>query len=453
MTMAWSDAQVRVALALPASTEAFPPRYDRVVTDTRAIQRGDLFVALVGERFDAHDFLAGARDVGALGAVVRAGTPPVTGLTLYEVPDTLFALGQLAAARRDRFLGPVVAITGQNGKTSTKEMVAAVLATRWRTHRTRANDNNLIGVPLTVLQAPDDTEAMVVEAGANVPGEIPRYRDILRPDIAVVTNAGAGHLEGFGSVEAVVREKLSLTRGVPVAIVGVEPPELVAGAKRLAQRVVTAGLHGTDIQPTAVQVAGDGCPDVTVEGRSFHLAARGRHQAGNAMFAWGVAKELGLDLDLAAAALEHFALPGGRGELSQHGRLTVLNDGYNANPHSFASAMALADELRVGRTLVFVAGTMKELGPFSAELHAEVAGELARLNPDLLALVGEFVPAFAPHREAFADRLLEAPDAETMGPLLADRLVGDELVVLKGSRGAALERILPAILPPTDSSD
>lgn len=453
MTMAWTDAQVRDALGLPPSSAGVPPRYDRVVTDTRTLQAGDLFVALVGERFDGHQFLEGARDVGALGAVVRAGTAPVSGLTLYEVPDTLYALGELAAARRRRFLGPVVAITGQNGKTSTKEMVAAVLGTRWRTHRTRANDNNLIGVPLTVLQAPAETEAMVVEAGANMPGEIPRYQEILRPDIALVTNAGAGHLEGFGSVAAVVREKLALTRDAPVAIVGVEPPELVVGARALAQRVLTAGLRGTDIHPSDVRVAADGCPDVTVEGRTFHLAARGRHQAGNAMFAWGVAKEYGLDLDQVAEALEHFALPGGRGELTQHGALTLLNDGYNANPHSFASAIALAQELRVGRRLVFVAGTMKELGPFSEALHAEVAAALRGLNPDLLAVVGEFVPAMAPYREAFAGRLLEATDAEAMGPMLAARLTGDELLVLKGSRGAALERILPAILSPTIPTD
>ena len=156
---------------------------------------------------------------------------------LYEVDDTLHALGELAHARRERFTGPVIAITGQNGKTSTKEMVAAVLATRWQTHRTRANDNNLVGVPLTVLQAPADTEAMVVEAGANVPGEIPRYREILRPDIAVVTNAGAGHLEGFGERRlAWSREKLSLTRDVPLAIVGLEPAELRARCARAGAR-------------------------------------------------------------------------------------------------------------------------------------------------------------------------------------------------------------------------
>ncbi len=452
MSRAWSDVQVRAALGLPVAASPVGS-YPAVTTDTRAMVPGALFVALVGERHDAHDHLIIARDAGAAGAVVRVGTPPVPGLVLYAVPDTLHALGALAHARRERFTGPVIAITGQNGKTSTKDMVAAVLATRWRTHRTRANDNNLVGVPLTVLQAPDDTEAMVVEAGANVPGEIARYREILNPDIAVVTNAGAGHLEGFGSVAGVVREKLALTRDVPLAIVGVEPAELLPGAQRLARRVLTAGLAAADVVPTEVHVGDAGRPVVHVDGRTFTLAARGAHQAGNAMFAWAIARELGLDLDAVAGALEHFTIPGGRGELQQHGALTVLNDGYNANPQSFRSAIALAQALRTGRRLIFVAGSMRELGDHAEALHREVAEELAALEPELLALVGDFVPAFAPFRERYADRLLEAPDAERMGPLLAARLAGDELVVLKGSRGVTLERILPSILPRAAATD
>jgi UDP-N-acetylmuramoyl-tripeptide--D-alanyl-D-alanine ligase len=322
-----------------------------------------------------------------------------------------------------------------------------VLATRWRTHRTRANLNNLIGVPLTILEAPGDIEALVVEAGANMPGEIPRYREIISPDIAVVTNAGAGHLEGFGTVAGVVREKLALTRGVPLAIVGLTPAGLATGALELgAARVITAGLADADVQPTQVADGPDGRPIITIDGRTFTLAARGRHQAGNAMFAWAVARELGLDLDATARALESFTLPAGRGELTQHGALTVLNDSYNANPQSFASAIALAEELRPGRRLAFVAGTMRELGAESAAFHRDVAAQLATLEPELLALVGDFVPAFAPWRARFGDRLIEAPDAESVAPKLAARLQGDELVVLKGSRGVTLERILPVIL-------
>lgn len=450
MTFAPDDRFVRSALGLAGGDGV---RYAAIQTDTRALVSGALFVALSGERFDGHGFLEAARDAGASGAVVRRGTPPVPGLRSYEVDDTLRAWGDLARARRRLVTGPVIAITGQNGKTSTKEMVAAVLATRWRVHRTRANNNNLVGVPLTILEAPDDVEALVIEAGANLPGEIARYREIIEPDIAIVTNAGAGHLEGFGTVEGVVHEKLSLTRDAPVAIVGVSPDTLAAGAReRGARRVRTAGIAGADLVPEEVETTPDGRPRVTIDGQGFTLAARGRHQAGNAMFAWAVVRELGLDPAAAAAALEQFTLPGGRGEYAMHGGLAILNDGYNANPESFGAAIAMARELRRDRRLVFVAGTMKELGDASAVLHREVAAELAGLAPEVLALVGDFVPAFADWRADFSGVILEAADADTMGPLLARQLVGDELVVLKGSRGAALERILPAILPRTSTA-
>jgi UDP-N-acetylmuramoyl-tripeptide--D-alanyl-D-alanine ligase len=158
-----------------------------------------------------------------------------------------------------------------------------------------------------------------------------------------------------------------------------------------------------------------------------------------------VAAHLGLDLDLVAGAMAAVQVPGGRGELLQVGRLTILNDSYNANPMSFRSVMATAEGLRVGRRLVFVAGTMRELGPEAPALHRSVAEGLVALGPDLLAAVGEFVPALAPWREALGDRLLTAADAAELAPRLAERLRGDELVVLKASRGVALERILPAI--------
>ncbi|HRX18412.1 MAG TPA: UDP-N-acetylmuramoyl-tripeptide--D-alanyl-D-alanine ligase [Gemmatimonadales bacterium] len=446
MASPYTAAFVRDALGrVPADG---PASYPAICTDTRALVPGALFVALTGDRFDGHDFLAAARDAGAAAAVVRRGTDPVAGLPLLEVDDTLRAWGDLAHARRALVPGPVIAITGQNGKTSTKEMVAAVLATRWRTWRTRANNNNLVGVPLTILEAPHDTEALVVEAGANLPGEIARYREIIVPDIAVVTSAGAGHLEGFGSVAGVVREKLSLTTDVPRVITGTTPPDLAPGARaRGAGVVTTAGLAAADLVPERVELLADGRPRVTVDGRTFDLAARGLHQAGNAMFAWAIARELGLDLDAAARALEGFTLPGGRGELTQHGELTILNDGYNANPESFTAAIALAASLRPGRRLVFVAGTMKELGEASPALHQEVARELAALAPDVLVLVGDFVPAFDAACPAYEGVVVRAPDSETAGPLLGAGLAGTELVVLKGSRGAALERLLPAILP------
>jgi UDP-N-acetylmuramoyl-tripeptide--D-alanyl-D-alanine ligase len=440
----WTEARVREALALPASGDE--RRFSRISTDTRALGPGALFVALAGERFDGHDYLPVAAAAGATGAVVRAGTPPVEGLTLFEAPDTLVAYGRLARARRREISGPVIAVTGTNGKTSTKEMLAAVLATRYVVHATRANNNNLVGVPLTILEAPERTEALVVEAGANLPGEIPRYREIIEPSITLVTNTVAGHLEGFGSLAGVVKEKLALTEGVPLAIVGTDPPGLAEGAERLARRVLTAGLRGAAVVPERVELDHEARPIITIGGEVFTLAARGLHQADNAIRVWAVVEELGLDHGPAARALERFTIPGGRGELLQVGQLTILNDCYNANPQSFRAAIATAKALRGARRLVFVAGTMRELGESSAALHREIAESLVKLDPELLAAVGEFVPALAPHAERLGERLVGAADPMALGPLLTERLRGDEVVVLKASRGVALERILPALV-------
>ncbi|PYP42782.1 MAG: hypothetical protein DMD43_01690 [Gemmatimonadetes bacterium] len=449
--MRWSDTVVRAALGLPARGSAADIAFGGVATDTRGLPPSSLFVALKGERFDAHDFLPAARAAGAAGAVVRRGTPPVDGLLLYEVDDPLHALGELARARRRALPGPVVAVTGTNGKTSTKEMIAAALRTRYRVHATRRNLNNLVGVPLTILEAPGDAETLVVEAGASIPGEMARHRSVIEPGIVVITNVAAGHLEGFGSGEAVLREKLALADGVQLAIVGTEPPALAELARQRAWKVITGGLAGADRVPAAVEVQADGRPRVTVAGETFLLDARGRHQAGNAMLAWAVAEVLGLEPPRVARGLETLELPGGRGELTRLGGLSVLNDAYNANPASFRAAIELARALRTGRRLVFVAGTMRELGEAGPALHAEIAALLVGLRPELLAAVGDFVAALEPYRASLGDRLLTAPDAPALGPLLAARLEGNELVVLKGSRGVALERLLPDLAARTSS--
>jgi UDP-N-acetylmuramoyl-tripeptide--D-alanyl-D-alanine ligase len=440
----WSAARVREALGLPGDP-GDATQFVRVVTDSRALEPGTLFVALKGDRFDGHDYLEAAAAAGATGAVVRAGARVPPGLLAFPVEDTLRALGRLARTRRRALTGPVVAVTGTNGKTSTKEMLAAVLATRFRVHATRANLNNLVGVPTTILEAPAETEALVVEAGANLPGEIARYREIIEPSLVIVTNAVEGHLEGFGSLAGVVVEKLSLTAGVPLAIVGTQPPGLVTGARALALAVRTAGLEGAELTPDRVELDGDARPVLTFGDVRFTLAARGLHQADNAVRVWAVVEALDLDRRQAAAALERFALPGGRGELVERDGLTILNDSYNANPQSFRAVIATARALRRGRRLVFLAGTMRELGATAPALHAEIAQALVELDPDVLGAVGEFVPALAPHASRLGDRLITAPDPVALGPLVAARLEGGEVIVLKASRGVALERILPAL--------
>ncbi len=230
---------------------------------------------------------------------------------------------------------------------------------------------------------------------------------------------------------------------MPLAIVGTEPPALAEGARQRAKRVISAGLGRADRVPQAAAVDSTGRPTLAVDGQRITLPLLGQHQAANAMLVWVLAEELGLDLARVADAFRSLRLPGGRGEVIEAGGLTIVHDAYNANPASFLAAIATARAMRGGRRLVFVAGTMRELGAEAARHHAAVAAALVGLEPDLLAAVGEFVPPLELYRARLADRLLTAPDAPALGPLLQSRLRGDELVFLKASRGAQLERILP----------
>jgi len=243
----------------------------------------------------------------------------------------------------------------------------------------------------------------------------------------------------------VMAEKLGLTDGVELAIVGVDPPSLAEAARQRARRVLSAALRDADVTPERVEPGPDARYTVTIDGVRFTLAARGLHQADNAVRVWAAVQALQMDKVKAAQALERFALPSGRGELLQEGGLTIFNDCYNANPQSFRAAIETARTLRGNRRLVFVAGTMRELGQASSELHGEVARALVELEPDLLAAVGEFLPALAPYASRLGDRLVTAADPVGLAPLLSERLKGNEVVVLKASRGVALERILPAL--------
>jgi len=443
----WTSQQVAQALGVAAPGQL---SFNGVTTDTRLLTPGTLFVALKGDRFDAHDFLTQAKAAGATGAVVRRGTPAVAGLPLFEVADTLKALGLLARARR-RLLpagAPVVAVTGSSGKTSAKEMIRSALAARWgsRVHATAGNLNNLVGVPLTILAAPDDAAALVVEAGASVPGEIAALRDIIEPTIAVVTNVAYAHLEGFGTTERLLEEKASLLDGAPVAVVG-NLPTLVAQARRRARKVVVVARDEFgEVHPEKVDVDDTGRPVLHWGGASVTLPVLGLHQVDNAMIAIAVAREAGVDPKAALAGLEKVQIPAGRGGLLARGALTIIDDSYNANPDSVLAALetALTYAARRRRPLVVVLGSMLELGAESARLHAFVADELMSFlpAPEVVAAVGDFVPAFERHRPALGDRLIAAPDAETLGPRLKAVLKGNEIVLLKASRGVALERVL-----------
>jgi len=437
---------VREALGVTVANA--PSVFTAISTDTRNLGDGALFVALRGDRFDGHDHLIAARDAGAVGAVVREGTTDVPGLALYRVDDTRVALGRLAAFRRRVVAGPVVAVTGTNGKTATKELAALALATRWRVHATRDNLNNEIGVPLTLLHAPGDAEALVVEAGASVPGEIARLRRIITPTIAIVTNVSVGHLEGFGTLDDVLIEKASLMEGAPLAIVGTDPPALATRARELAERVIVAGLEpAADVRPDSWKLDEFGRVELVYRGVPVRLPLAGRHQGANAMLVLALADALRLDLLAVAKALTGVTLPGGRWEVHQSDDRLVINDAYNANPASLDAALATVQAIRRDRPLVVILGTMLELGADTARAHRAAAEAVLAVEPTLIGALGAFVRAFEATSDGLGDRLVTADTPDALGRALGPRIPAGAIVLLKGSRGVRLEHALPHLLP------
>lgn len=449
---AWTAHLVTEALGLPAAE--WDHAYTGISTDTRTLKDGELFVALKGEKFDAHDYLSDARLAGVGGVIVREGTPRWPGFDWFEVKDTLVALGQLARLRRAKFPGTVVAVTGSNGKTSTKEMIAAALGVTRRVHKSEKNLNNLVGVPLTVLAAPLEAEAMVIECGASERGELGRMREIVRPDVAVVTNVGAAHVEGFGSLLAVLEEKVSLLKDAKTAVVGTEPDALPVAARQIADRVVTAAIDPpADWTAENVTVSKEGRASFTVRGVKVALPLYGRHMVANALVALAAADAAGVKLERAVAGIQKTVIPGGRAELMEMDGVTVINDSYNANPGSLRAALDLLGALRGERRTVVVVGTMRELGPESERLHKEGAEAVLAAKPDVVAAVGEFVPAFESLKQKNGPEIALAKDADAIAPKLKDLIRSGDVVLLKASRGVTLEKVIPVVWPTTQRAE
>jgi UDP-N-acetylmuramoyl-tripeptide--D-alanyl-D-alanine ligase len=433
--------------------------FSGVSTDTRKIVPGSLFVALAGERFDAHAFLREAAEKGATGAVVsRVPDDAPPGLRLFEVDDTLRALGRLARHRRRQHRGQVVGIGGSNGKTTTKDLVRAALTARFRVHATEGNLNNQVGVPLTLLAAPDEAEVLVVEMGTNEPGEIAILARIAEPDFSIVTSIGEEHLEKLGSLEGVLEEELNMVTGLRlggVALVAEDPPALPqrARAELGGYRVRVVGLsEGADVHPdggeAAIEILPDGSTRWSWEGAPVHLPLPGRHNVRNALFALALAREMGISKDAAARALGKVPRPRLRNEWHHVGTLQVLADCYNSNPPSLAAAVDLLAGLPAEGGKVAVIGTMREMGEQTPAIHRraaeQIAGQVGR-GIDRVVATGEFAAAFAPHAAALGDRLVAVEDPLEAYAAAAPLLRGDETLLLKASRGESLERWLPLL--------
>ena len=437
----------RVAAALSEHAAAPLPRgsseIERITTDTRSIAPGQLFVALTGERFDGHDYLEAAAASGAAAVVVeRAPRLGALGIPVFQVRDTLIALGALARYWRRAWGGRVIAIAGSNGKTTTKDLIRAALADEMRVHATTGNLNNRIGVPLTLLAIPPDAECAVVELGSNIPGEVALLRDIAEPQIAVVTSVAEEHLEGFGNLAGALREETSAYDGVSLAVAPSAQPEIGEAAKRLAKRTLTAGLDSGDVTPRSWRIERDGRGLLELDGVIVSPPLRGKHNLENAMLAIIVAKEYGVSDPSIANGIARMAVPKMRAAWETIGRATVINDAYNSNPGSARAALGLIEGIGPGRQRVVVLGTMRELGPSSDTLHDEISRLALESGADVIAGIGDFAASLG--RVAGSDeRVVTAESLEEIWPLLAPRLQPDAVILLKASRGIQLERLVP----------
>ncbi len=431
-----------------------------VTIDSRKVASGELFFAIPGPRFDGHDFVAPALADGAIAAIVATkgydralGRLPADMADdarnrLIEVPDTVEALGRLASFHRRQLSADVIAVVGSNGKTTTKAMIDHVLSARLKGRCSPKSFNNAIGVPLTLLAAQSSDEYLVVEIGTNAPGEIAALGRLAEPNMAVITCIAEEHLEGLGDIEGVATEETSILRTLRnggFAAVNIDAPEVRERLPDAKATICTFGRNpDADVHLTEVRYEPP-WTHFTVNGRfDYRLSVVGAHNAINATAAIVVARRLGFEHEEIAARLESFAALPMRNEIVDLGPVIVINDAYNANPHSAVAALDVLQSVAARRRIA-VFGEMRELGPRAAELHRRIAERLPRYDIDRVVLIG-------PAAEMMHDALIEqgvpsmcvrrCETVEEGGDYLAGELRDGDVVLLKGSRAVGLERLI-----------
>ena len=419
-----------------------------VSTDSRTTKPGDCFFAIRGENFDGHDYVADAFAKGAVCAVVSKEIKDgeFADKAILRVDDTVKALGDFARYYRQQCGFKIVAITGSVGKTMTRQIAYHVLSQHYRVAQSPKNYNNNIGLPLTLLAADPEDQIVVAELGTNHPGEIAYLTGIALPDVAVVTNVQPAHLEGFGGLEAIRKEKLSISEGLGPDGVLIINADTVPRPANARYRVVTFGRSaGSDYQAHDITFAG-AKSSFSINGTRICLPVPGPGNVENALAAWAICRQFGLTAADFAGAIRTLTTLPMRAEVLQIGRLTVVNDCYNANPASMKNALQILAGLdQAGRRRrVFICGDMAELGDYAQALHAELGDSIAQAKVQVLLAVGKFADTTAQGAKKAAKYNLQTEcfqDAFEVCNRLHEFVEDDDIILVKGSRVAKLETV------------
>src|SRR5437763_5719639 len=424
---------------------------DKVSTDSRTLKPGELFVALRGENFDGHNFVESAAQSGAAGAIVEPawnGKIPKN-FALVRTNDTLQAYQQLAANYRKSLKLNVVAITGSNGKTSTKDFAAAVLARRFRVTKTQGNFNNHVGLPQTILEATAQDEVAVWEIGMNHPGEVSALARIAAPDVGIITNIGTAHIEFMGSREAIAAEKGSLAQAVGpegTVILNADDPFSRSIAPLTSGKVILAGTTEGTIRATEITQSANGTDFTILEGAHrcrAQLPVPGLHMVQNALLGVAAGRVFGLSLEECAAGLAAAPLTKARLQIKEIHGVQFIDDSYNANPDSMKAALRTLVELDTDGKRIAVLGEMRELGDESDRGHLEVGETAAALRVDYLIAIGKVAAAIALAAErAGLEKTRTVTSASEAAGILAEIAEPGDLVLIKGSRAARTERVM-----------
>ena len=431
-----------------------------VSINSRTVVKGELFVCIKGDRFDGHDFLADVIEKKVGGIIIsdpeKLPSKPVRSEEepfVIHVQDTLKALQGLASFQRKRFPLQVVAITGTNGKSTTKEMIASILETKFKTLKTQGNLNNHIGVPLTLLKREPSHEMGVLELGMSAAGEIKRLAEIAQPDIGVITNISEGHLVQLKSLKDIQSAKGELFDALTeqsTAIVNADDPLVLELARSLRAKTVTFGIdQPADVRASEIENKDNlgfqfkvSLFDKTL---SVRLPYLGYCNIYNALAALATGYSLGIKEDAMTRGLENYQRMSQRNEQIQHKEIDLINDSYNANPRSMTEALKTLDSFKTQGRRIFVIGDMLELGDRSITAHQKLGEEIAASKTNILIALGKLASLSAKSAQALAGekiQILELASHQEAAEFLTQEAVSGDCVMFKGSRGAAMEKVL-----------